>query len=182
LFFFEEPLHYDNVDGYAELCRRADVPIAGGECLTGLPEWRTFIEKDCFDIGQPDASYTGGLKLCVDIARLLEKRGRKIATHSWGAGGSFMQNLHVGFACKNTAILEIAPDFGPLHSAILGDGFRLRDGKVLPPARPGLGITLSEAVKRQFPFVPGSGEFNDVPGKKLRDWEEKVGAELALRG
>ena len=182
LFFFEEPLHYDNADGYSELCRRTGVPIAGGECLTGLPEWRTFIEKDCFDIGQPDASYTGGMKLCVDIARLLDDRGRAIAMHSWGAGGSFMQNLHVGFACKNTAILEIAPDYGPLHSRIIGDSFQLREGKVLPPTKPGLGISLSDQMKREFRFVPGSGEFNDVPGKKLKDWEAKVEAELVLRG
>ena len=92
-----------------------------------------------------------------------------------------MQNLHVGFACKNTAILEIAPDYGPLHSAIIGDSFQMRDGKVLPPTRPGLGITLTEQVKRQFPFVPGSGEFNDVPGKLLGEWEKKVDAELAAR-
>lgn len=178
LFFFEEPLHYDNANGYSELCRRTNVPIAGGECLTGLPEWRTFIEKDCFDIGQPDASYSGGLKLCIDVAKLFEERGRKIATHAWGAGGSFMQNLHVGFACSNTAILEIAPDYGPLHSLIIGDSFQMRDGRVLPPTKPGLGITLSEDVKRRFPFIPGSGEFNDVPGKSLAEWERRVDEQL----
>lgn len=181
LFFFEEPLHYDNANGYAELCRRSNVPIAGGECLTGIPEWRTFIEKDCFDIGQPDASYTGGLSLCVEVARMLEQRGKKIATHAWGAGASFMQNLHVGFACPNTTILEIAPDYGPLHSEMIGDSFQMRDGKVLPPSKPGLGITLSEETKRRWEFVPGSGEFNDVPGKVLADWERKVDAALAER-
>ena len=181
LFFFEEPLHYDNADGYAELCRRSAVPIAGGECLTGLPEWRSFIEKDCFDIGQPDASYTGGLKLCVDVAGLLEQRGRKIAMHAWGAGGSLMQNIHTGFACRNTAILEVAPDFGPLHSAVMGDSFQLRDGKVLRPVTPGLGISISEEVRRRFPFVPGSGEFNDVPGKTLDEWERRVDAVIAQR-
>jgi L-alanine-DL-glutamate epimerase-like enolase superfamily enzyme len=181
LFFFEEPLHYDNPAGYSELCRRTNVPIAGGECLTGLPEWRVFIERDCFDIGQPDASYTGGLQLCVEVARLLAERGRTVAMHSWGAGASLMQNIHVGFACPNTIMLEIAPDYGPLHSALIGDSLRLRDGHVLPPKNPGLGITLTEEVKRQFPFIPGSGEFNDVPGKQLADWEAKVDAVLARR-
>ena len=181
LFFFEEPLHYDDPWGYADLCKRTSVPIAGGECLTGLPEWRMFIEKDCFDIGQPDASFTGGMKLCVDIAELLRERGRKIATHAWGAGGSFMQNLHLGFACANTTILEIAADYGPLHSEIIGDSFVLRDGKVMPPTKPGLGITLSENVKRRFAFVPGSGEFNDVPGKSLAEADNRIEAILAQK-
>ena len=113
LFFFEEPLHYTDPWGYAELCKATSVPIAGGECLTGTYEWRVFAERDAFDIGQPDASFTGGLGEFMKVAAMLEHRGRKIATHSWGAGGSLMQNLHCGFACPNTAILEIAPAYGP---------------------------------------------------------------------
>ena len=104
----------------------------------------------------------------LKVAALLDGRGRKIATHSWGAGGAFMQNLHAGFVCPNTVILEIAPDYGPLHHEVIGDSFSMKDGKVLPPAdKPGLGITLTEKTKEAFPFVPGSGEFTDVPGKKL---------------
>jgi galactonate dehydratase len=45
----------------------------------------------------------------------------------------------------------------------------MRDGRVLPPQTPGLGIQLTDAIKNKFPFVPGSGEFNSVPGKILTD-------------
>jgi galactonate dehydratase len=169
LFFLEEPLHYTDPWGYAELCQATSVPIAGGECLTAEYEWRVFVERDAFDIGQPDASYSGGLGTFMDVARMLDDRDRKVATHAWGAGGSLMQNIHAGFATPNTAILEIAPAYGPLHSEVIGDSFVLRDGNVEPPPRPGLGIELTEETKRRFPFVPGSGEFNSVPGKILTD-------------
>jgi len=43
----------------------------------------------------------------------------------------------------------------------------IKDGYVLPPDRPGLGIVLTEETKGRYPFVPGSGEFNSVPGKIL---------------
>jgi len=167
--FLEEPLHYNDPQGYAELCRTVNLPIAGGECLTTTSEWRTFVERDAFDIGQPDASFTGGLDQFMKVAAMMESRGRKIATHAWGAGGSLMQNVHCGFAAANTCILEIAPAYGPLHSEIIGDSFIMRDGMVLPPSKPGLGIRLTEETKRKYAFVPGSGEFNDVPGKKLTD-------------
>ena len=62
------------------------VPIAGGECLTAAYEWRVFAEQDAFDIGQPDAAFTGGLGEFLRVAAMLEGRGRKIATHSAGAG------------------------------------------------------------------------------------------------
>ena len=76
-----------------------------------------------------------------------------------------MQNIHCGFAADNTVILEIAPDYGPLHNQIIGDSLIFRDGMVHPPQKSGLGIELTAEVKNQFPFVSGSSEFNDVPGK-----------------
>ena len=169
LGFFEEPLHYNDVDGYAELCKSTSVTIAGGECLAGAHEWKIYTDRNCFDIGQPDAAYVGGLGEFMRIARLLDEKGRKLATHSWAAGGGFMQNIHAGFACPNTAILEIAPDYGPLHSEIIGDSFAMADGRVMPPEKPGLGISLTEGTKEKYPFVRGSGEFNSVPGKVLTD-------------
>lgn len=169
LFFLEEPLHYTDPWGYAELCKATTVPIAGGECLTAQYEWKVFTNQDSFDIGQPDASFTGGLGEFMAVARLLEERGRKIATHAWGAGASLMQNVHAGFAAPNTCILEIAPDYAGLHSELIDGGLVIRDGYVLPPDRPGLGVVLTEDTRRRYPFKPGSGEFNSVPGKILRD-------------
>jgi L-alanine-DL-glutamate epimerase-like enolase superfamily enzyme len=169
LFFLEEPLPYTDPWGYAELARNTSVPIAGGECLTAQYEWRVFAERDCFDIGQPDASFTGGLGEFMRVARMLEDRGRGIATHAWGAGGSLMQNVHCGFAAANTKILEIAPDYAGLHADIMDGSFVMQDGFVLPPEKPGLGIILTNEIKNRYPFIEGSGEFNSVPGKILRD-------------
>jgi L-alanine-DL-glutamate epimerase-like enolase superfamily enzyme len=167
LFFFEEPLHYTRPDEYAELVRRTKTPIAGGECLTAVCEWQTFIDQDCFHIGQPDASFTAGLDQFMQVASLLSHHDRSVAPHAWGAGASQMQNIHAGFACPNTVILEVAPAYGPLHSEVIGDSLVLKDGYILPPEKPGLGIELTDAIIRRFPFVPGTGEFNSVPGKIL---------------
>lgn len=169
LFFFEEPLHYTDPSGYAELCKQTDVPIAGGECLTGLAEWQTFLERDCFDIGQPDASFTGGMSIVMKVAAMLNERGRTMATHAWGAGPSLMQNVHCAFAAANTCIIEVPPDYGPLHVELMGDSFRMEDGFVLPPDEPGLGVRLTDEIKGRFPFEPGSGEFNSVPGKIMEE-------------
>ena len=79
-----------------------------------------------------------------------------------------MQNLHFGFSAPNTVMLEIAPAFGPLHSEVIGDSFRMKDGRVLPPEGIGLGIRLTDETKAKFPFR-GGGEFNSVPGKILVD-------------
>ena len=167
LFCLEEPLHYTRPDLYAELRRNTKTIIAGGECLTAVCEWQTFIEQDSFGIGQPDASFTAGLDQFMQVASRLAQRGQKIAPHAWGAGGSQMQNIHCGFACPNTVILEVAPAYGPLHSEVIGDSLQLKNGCVVRPEKPGLGIELTDETIRRFPFIPGSGEFNSVPGKIL---------------
>ena len=105
----------------------------------------------------------------MKVAKMLEERDRGIATHAWGAGGSLMQNVHCGFAASNTKILEIAPDYAGLHADIVDGSFLMKDGYVLPPDRPGLGIILNDEIKSRYPFVAGSGEFNSVPGKILQD-------------
>ncbi len=174
LLFFEEPLHYTDIKGYASLCQNTTIPVAGGECLTGVTEWQKFIDMKCFDIGQPDASFTGGLSTVIEVANMLAEQNRKIATHSWGAGGSLMQNIHAAFACANTTIVEVPPDYGPLHSEVIGDALLMKDGYVFPPEKPGLGIELKRETKERFPFIPGTGEFNDVPGKNLAKIETEL--------
>lgn len=72
------------------------------------------------------------------------------------------------FAADNTAIVELPPAAGPLHRELWGDNLVLRDGAVLRPEAPGLGITLDESIKERFPFSPGAEEFSSVPGKLMR--------------
>jgi len=66
-------------------------------------------------------------------------------------------------------MLEVPPDYAGLHSEVIDGGLIIKDGYVLPPERPGLGIVLTDEIRRRYPFKPGSGEFISVPGKILQD-------------
>lgn len=164
IFFFEEPLNYNDVEGYAELCRSTKIPVAGGENLATMEEFLQFAKVGAFDIAQPDASYIG-MKPFVDISEMFAQQGKRVATHSWSSGAGTMENIHAAFASPNVAILEVAPLAGPLHTEIYTDGYRFEDGYILPPDVPGLGVRLTDEIKRKYPFVRGSGEWNAVPGK-----------------
>ena len=165
-FFLEEPLPYENIESYSKLVQNTSVPIAGGECLTSVREFQNFAKLKAFDIAQPDAAFTNGLSTCVEVSEMFEK----VAYHSWGAGGGLMQNIHAGFACTNTCVMELVPNPGPLHTEIYGSNSVLfEDGYLYPPTSHGLGLHISEEVKNKYQFVKGSGEFNDVTGKILDD-------------
>ena len=165
LFFFEEPLHYNDLDGYAELCANTALPEAGGECLSTREEFRPYADRSAFDIAQPDAAYIG-MAAFLDVARMFAAQGKRVATHSWASGAGQMQNIHAAFATPKMAILEIPPLAGPLHTEIYADGgFRFQDGYMLPPEAPGLGVRLTDDIKERFPFERGSGEWSNVRGK-----------------
>jgi L-alanine-DL-glutamate epimerase-like enolase superfamily enzyme len=164
LFFFEEPLHYNNISGYAELRRNTATPVAGGEALTTREEFWQYAQADAFDIAQPDAAFIG-IWAFLDVARMFANLNKRIATHAWASGAGVMQNIHAAFATPNLAILENPPLPGPLHTEVYADGYRFQDGYILPPQAPGLGVRLTDAIKAKYPFVRGSGEWNPVLGK-----------------
>ena len=166
LLFFEEPLPYDDPDEYAALREMSPIPVAGGEQLTTVEEFRIWNDRGAFAIAQPDAAWLG-LEGFVAVGEQAAAQNAKVASHSWSAGAGAMQNLHAAFATTATVIIEALPDPGPLHTAIWGDNLVMQDGFVLPPQAPGLGVGLSDDTKNQFPFVPGVEEFSSVPGKIL---------------
>ena len=106
--FFEEALPYTDMRAYRALRSATSIPVAGGECLTSLEEWRDWLAHDPFALAQLDASFMGGLMNFIKIARLCELKGVAIATHAWSATPGVAANLHAAFASRNTAMLEFA--------------------------------------------------------------------------
>jgi L-alanine-DL-glutamate epimerase-like enolase superfamily enzyme len=176
--FFEEALPYTDMRAYAALRASTTIPVAGGECLSSLEEWRDWLEHRPFALAQLDASFMGGIMNFMKIARLCELQGVSIATHAWSATPGVAANLHAAFASRNTSIVEFAaysPNRPALNTHV--DAPLLTELWVEPPVlehgrlrladTPGLGVRLPEGFCERYPFQPGSGEFNSVKGKVL---------------
>lgn len=177
--FFEEPLPYTDMRAYAALRAATTIPVAGGECLTSLEEWRDWLEHRPFALAQLDASYMGGITNFIKIARLFELQGVSIATHAWSATPGVAANLHAAFACRNTAVCEMAAYNparrelnthieAPLLTELWIEPPVLENGRLRLASTPGLGVRLPTEFIERHPFEPGSGEFNSVKGKTLQ--------------
>ncbi|MGE0756689.1 MAG: mandelate racemase/muconate lactonizing enzyme family protein [Pirellulaceae bacterium] len=176
--FFEEPLPYTDMRAYAELRRSTTIPVAGGECLTSLEEWRDALAHGPFALAQLDASFMGGISNFIKIARWCELQGIAIATHAWSATPGVAANLHAAFASRNTVVCEMAaynpsrPEKNthmeaPLLTDLWVEPPVLDNGRICLADTPGLGVQLPPDFLDRYPFQPGSGEFNSVPGKIL---------------
>ena len=156
LLFYEEPLRYDDPEGYADLRRRTRVPIAGGECLTGLDEFRRWLELDAVDDVQPDAAHCGGITVTHRVAELAEARHVGLLVHTGASvGPGLMANIHVAFASPNARAVEIALAPDNVRRELLVEPLTLSDGFLAPPTTAGLGVALPEGLLDRYPWQPG---------------------------
>jgi D-galactarolactone cycloisomerase len=153
--WIEEPLDMHAYNQQAELCRRAKVPIAGGELNGGWHEFKIMLEKGSFDIYQPDATMGGGISEAKRVLDACTERGLGYTPHTWTNGLGFLINLHVHASGPCDYPLEYPfepPSWIPeardglLTEPILVDA----QGTVAVPDEPGLGIHLDEDKLARF--------------------------------
>ncbi|MBT8056433.1 MAG: mandelate racemase/muconate lactonizing enzyme family protein [Xanthomonadales bacterium] len=147
--WLEEPLDMHAWDDLAELRRRSRVPVAGGELNDGWHEFRVMLEKGCFDIYQPDATFGGGISDAKRVQCACAAQGLHFAPHTWSNGFSMVVNLHVHASGAMDHPLEYPiepPGWTPkfrdalLTEPVLAD----ENGTVAIPTAPGLGIEIDE--------------------------------------
>jgi D-galactarolactone cycloisomerase len=146
-FWLEEPLPRYAFDLLGELNRLVELPIAGGENNSGLHEFRWMMERDVYDIVQPDSRVSGGVTQLRQIGALAETFGKRVVPHHGGGGIGTIAHLHLVAAWPHAPYVEL------LHEPPIGSyGHRFAifrnpptvdaTGRMSVPDRPGLGVEI----------------------------------------
>ena len=105
VYWLEEPLRTDDVEGYAAAAARApSLRIAAGEMVRSLFEARDLILRGGVDVVQPDVVLAGGLGGCRRIAALADLCGRAFSPHTWTNGFGLVANLHLAAAVSTLPV------------------------------------------------------------------------------
>ena len=159
LRFYEEPLAYTNLPGYAELRSRSQIPIAGGESLCGLDQFHDLIARGGVDVIEPDIGFVGGLQETVRIVHHAEAHNLSTAIHTGASmGPSLAASWHLAAASHSVDWLEHVQAASSIQRDILIDDFTVTNGAVPVPTAPGLGVKLTPEIIEKYRFVPSSGE------------------------
>lgn len=137
LVWIEEPLDCYDAEGHAALALQFDTPIATGEMLTSVAEHWEFIKLRAADYLMPDAPRVGGITPYLKVQALAEHAGLMIAPH-------FAMELHIHLAA--TYSREPWVEHFEWLEPLFNERMQTRDGRMLVPTRPGLGLSLSERV------------------------------------
>ena len=150
IYWLEEPVATDDVEGSAEVARALDVPVAGYETATGLATFRDLIARRAVDIVQPDVIWTGGITVCRKVAALAEAHGLPVVPHVFSSAVAAMANLHFIASLPNGGLLEFDQNPNLRRSELFEIPIDVgTEGTVRLPDRPGLGVTLNQAIVDQ---------------------------------
>jgi L-alanine-DL-glutamate epimerase-like enolase superfamily enzyme len=155
--WFEEPVAPDNIDGYVEVARALDIPIAAGETHFLRYDFRDLMARNAVDIVMPDVGRAGGISECKKIAVMAAAFGKKYTPHVGLSGaGVKAASIHLSATIPGEVFLgyeyfQIRGRPNPLANDVIEHPIEtFQKGYVDLPTSPGLGIELKESSLRKF--------------------------------
>ena len=141
LYWFEEPIVYDNLDGYAQITREIKTPIQIGENIYGPREFYKAVKAGAADLYMPDLMRIGGVTGWLRSAAIAGAAGLPLSSHLYAAVSA--QLLRVS---ESADWLEWTDWAQP----ILAEPFLVKDGYANVPNVPGNGLAWDEAAIKKF--------------------------------
>ncbi|MFN8500250.1 MAG: mandelate racemase/muconate lactonizing enzyme family protein [Anaerolineae bacterium] len=167
LLWLEEPVPPENVAAMREVKRATTTPICAGENLYLRHGFRDLIEQQAVDIIMPDIPKCGGLSECRKIANLAELYSIPFAPHNVASPIGTMASAHVCATVPNFLVLEFHWLHRDYWTTIIEEKEDIiQDGYITVPDRPGIGVTLDEAVARQHQY-PATTWFEEIVADSL---------------
>jgi L-alanine-DL-glutamate epimerase-like enolase superfamily enzyme len=132
LTWLEEPISPDDVAGHARVVREGGLPVAAGENLRTVWDFKHLIASGGVTFPEPDVTNCGGITHFMKIAHLAEAFNLPVTSH-----GAHDVTVHLLAAVPNRSYLE-AHGFG--LDRYIADPLRIEEGFAIAPSTPGHGI------------------------------------------
>ncbi|MBY3165664.1 mandelate racemase [Rhizobium laguerreae] len=141
LYWFEEPIAYDNVRGYAQLAQQVRTPLQMGENYYGARDLFTFLSAGAVHYAMADLMRIGGVSGWLQAANL-----------AGAAGVQFSNHLYPEIAAH---LMRVTPTAHWLEWVdwavpILSEPLQPIDGLITASNKPGTGIDWNEASVRKY--------------------------------
>jgi mandelate racemase len=141
LYWFEEPVAYDDLAGHARLARELATPVQLGENFYGPRALLEALRAGACDYVMPDLMRIGGVTGWLRAAAVAGAAGIEVSTHLYPE-----VSAHLMRATETAHWLEWQDWADP----VLAEPFRVEDGRLAIPDRPGNGIAWDEAAVERY--------------------------------
>ena len=157
LFWFEEPVPPEDIEGYCAVKAALPMFIAGGEAEYTRYGFRRIFQAQAVDVVQPEICAAGGLSECRKIADMAQTAGIFYVPHMHGSALALAANLQLIASLAPVSspmgptppTVELDTMDNPLREELLVEPLAPVNGRLEIPTKPGLGVEVNrEAVAR----------------------------------
>ena len=149
--FVEDPVAAGNLEALAELSRLTSIPLAVGERMHSRGEFKALFEARAAQLINPDPAHVGGITETLKIGAMAEAYDVALAPHCPLGPIALAACLQIDALCHNAVLQEQSLGIHYNSANDLLDyltpqsRFIYRDGFLMIPTGPGLGIEIDEA-------------------------------------
>ncbi len=168
----EDPMTPDNIDSMAEIAAKIPVPIATGERFTNLREFEMLMRRDAAQYIRPDVCAVGGITTAKKICAAAEANDVLVIPHNPLGPVSTAACLQICASIPNLGIQEL-PGFciNGAEDKMVKEPLRFKDGCILIPEGPGIGIELADDAAELYPANErGSNAAKRAFDGSVKDW------------
>lgn len=160
--FVEDPIPPDSVVALRAFAAKTSLPVAAGERNTTIWEFAEYLERPGVAFVRPDVGIAGGITHVKKICALAESFHAGVIPHAVPSGPvAVAAHVALGMCVPNWEVQEHQPQDRPEWTDIVDNVIEVRDGYLLAPDRPGLGIDLDDAGMALHP--PISADLSSPP-------------------
>jgi L-alanine-DL-glutamate epimerase-like enolase superfamily enzyme len=134
ILWLEEPTIPDDLPGHVRVVREGALPVAAGENLRTVHDFKRFIDAGGVSFPEPDVSNVGGVTAWLKVAHVAEAHNLPVTSH-----GVHDLHVHLLAAVPNASYLEVH-GFG--LERFITHPLDLHAGEAIAPDRPGHGVEL----------------------------------------
>jgi L-alanine-DL-glutamate epimerase-like enolase superfamily enzyme len=149
LFWIEEPLPPDDLEGYGRVSRAISQRLAAGEEECTLRGFARLIDQGGIGLAQIDLTRCG-LTQSMQIAAYAASKGVAVANHNFTTDINTAASLHFLAAVPNALVLEYCVEPSEISRRLIRNPIRLEDGYMRVPEEPGLGVEPDLAVVEKY--------------------------------
>lgn len=150
IVWFEEPVFGNHLADLETLFGLTGAGIATGENNYGLQEFATLACSPAIRVLQPDVSKVGGIHAADHIAELSRATGTEVIPHAYGGPIALAATAQLAAASPGVTSIEYDVRENPLTAILLNSPLAVKDGSLVLPDGPGLGVEINNEVIEQY--------------------------------
>jgi len=152
-WWIEEPTSPDDILGHATIRKQiAPIGVATGEHCHNRVMFKQLLQAEAIDFCQIDSARLGGLNEVIIVLLMAEKFGIPVCPHAGGVGlCEYVQHISLfDYICVSGSLKNRVTEYvDHLHEHFL-DPVVIKDGRYIPPQKPGYSITMRPETLAEF--------------------------------